>query len=87
MTNLEPFIGKCSICGTTWTTLDVSTDLGCPQCIVKEWKEKFIARFVERGLTTEEGEMDYEAGIDDWDYNEDAKDAADEELSLWCFGQ
>jgi predicted nucleic acid-binding Zn-ribbon protein len=46
--NLNPFIGKCDKCGTTWETFDLLTDTGCPNC--KEQKNVYdpMSSIVER---------------------------------------
>lgn len=46
------------------------------------WKLKYIDRFVERGLTVQDGKTAY-ACIDGRDFDEDPVDTADEELSYW----
>ena len=50
----------------------------------ESWKLKYIDRFVERGLTVNDGKTAYEANKDDHDFDEDPIDAADEELSYWA---
>ena len=47
------------------------------------WKQKFILRFVEVGLTAEDGTDAYDAGVPDHDYEYDPVMAADDELSYW----
>lgn len=49
----------------------------------KEWHNKFLSRLTERGLTQDEAWDTLVAGIDDYDYEDDPKDVADEELSYW----
>lgn len=50
----------------------------------QEWKDKYIQRMVDAGLSKGEAEDDYNAGIDDHDYEDDPEMAADESLSYWA---
>ena len=47
------------------------------------WKQKYILRFVEVGLSAEFGLSAYNAGLPDHDYQYDPIMAADDELSYW----
>lgn len=48
-----------------------------------EWRHRYIERMMERGLELWMAEMNFEAGVDDHDYDFDPAHAADEELSYW----
>ncbi len=48
------------------------------------WHKRYMARMCERAALTEEQAQDaLQAGMDDFDYEEDPKDWADEGLSYW----
>lgn len=48
-----------------------------------EWHTKFIARLISRGLKREEAEDTLAGNMGDHDYEDDPKDAADDELTYW----
>ena len=48
-----------------------------------EWHNKFIAQLMSRGLEREEAEDTLAGNMGDHDYEDDPKDAADDELSYW----
>lgn len=48
-----------------------------------EWKETYIRRFIERGLTRELEEDDFNAS-DMIDYEDDPVQSAEESLSYWA---
>ena len=49
----------------------------------QEWQLKYINRFIERGLTAENGKAIYDAGVSDHNFDEDPVDMANDELSYW----
>lgn len=48
---------------------------------IEAWRQRYVARLVERGLEEEHAQADYDGG--DHDYAEDPVQAADESLSYY----
>lgn len=48
-----------------------------------DWQLRYKARLIERGLDEAFAQETLEAGMSDFDYDDDPADAADEELSYW----
>lgn len=46
------------------------------------WRERYINQLAERGLDLEDAEADYEAGLDDHDYDANPEDIANDEADL-----
>ena len=51
--------------------------------LIKKWKKMYIKKMVMGGLTIEEAEMSYEAGIGDHDFDDDPEISATDELGYW----
>ena len=47
------------------------------------WALEYIDQLVKAGLTQQEAKLSFEAGKEDFDFNEDARDVARDELGYW----
>lgn len=49
----------------------------------EEFKRRYVARMVERGVDQKFAEETFDAGSD-YDFTDDPEDVADDEMSYWC---